>query len=141
VTEGPPARVEFVDPEPNGLAAMLGGLIQANLAAHPERAALLRPATVGILVVDAGVSVTLGLTGEAVSVTNDLVGSPEVVIRTDSETLTELSAVPLRFGFPDAMTAEGRAITGKLLRGDLRVSGLLRHPAIVSRLNRLLSVA
>jgi hypothetical protein len=39
------------------------------------------------------------------------------------------------------MTAQGRAATGKLVRRDLRVHGLIRHPGIVARLNRLLSVA
>jgi hypothetical protein len=34
------ATVEYVDEEPNGLAAILGGLIEANLAQHPEREAL-----------------------------------------------------------------------------------------------------
>jgi hypothetical protein len=39
------------------------------------------------------------------------------------------------------MTAEGRAVTRKLLTGDLKVRGLMSHPGVVSRLNRLLSVA
>jgi hypothetical protein len=32
-------------------------------------------------------------------------------------------------------------VSAKLVKGDLKVRGLLRHPAVVSRLNRLLSVA
>ena len=133
-------RVEYLDGEPNGLAAMIGGIIEGNLAAHPEREALLKPAHVGIVAVDAGVALTLRLAPGRVTVANDLSGRPQVVIRADSETLTELTSVPLRFGFPDAMTSAGRAATQKLLKRRLKVHGMAMHPGIVSRLNRLLSV-
>jgi hypothetical protein len=135
-------EVEYLDQEPNGLAAMIGGLIEANLAAHPERAALLqRRASVGIVAMDAGVGLTLRLAPGRVSVSNGITGKPQVVVQADSETLTELTSVPLRLGFPDAMTADGRAVTQKLLKRRLRVQGMVLHPGIVSRLNRLLSVA
>jgi hypothetical protein len=135
------SRVEFVAAEPSGLATLIGGLIEANLAAHPERSSLLRPAVVGLVAIDAGVAITLRIAPRGVTVMDGLAGRPQVVVEADSDTLTELSSVPLRLGFPDATTAEGRAITGKLVKGELKVRGLARHPGIVSRLNRLLSVA
>ncbi|MGH2674586.1 MAG: hypothetical protein ACRDKA_01730 [Actinomycetota bacterium] len=135
-------KVEYTDEEPNGLASMIGGLIEANVASHPERARFLGPpAVVGILARDADVACTVRLAPDRVTVANGLTGSRAVIVRADTETLTDLTTVPLRMGFPDAMTAAGRAVTAKLLRGELRVRGLLRHPAVVSRLNRLLSVA
>jgi hypothetical protein len=135
-------EVAYLDEEPNGLASMIGGLIEANLAAHPERAKLLRPrAAIGIVAADASVALTLRLAPGRVTVGNGLSGNPQVVIRASSETLTELSSVPLRFGFPDATTPEGRAAARKLFRGELKVQGLWLHPGIASRLNRLLSVA
>jgi hypothetical protein len=134
-------RVEYLDEEPNGLAAMIGGLIEGNLSQHPEREALLRPAHVGIVAVDAGVALTLRLAPGRVTVANGLARRSQVVIRTDSETLTELTSVPLRFGFPDATKRAGREATAKMLKGSLKVQGLALHPGIVSRLNRLLSVA
>lgn len=134
-------RVEYLEEEPSGLALMLGGLIEANLRADPERAALLRPGLVGIVAADAGVAITLRLAPGRVTVADGLLGRPQIVVRTDSETLTELSAAPLRLGFPDAMAAEGRAVLGKLRSGRLRVRGMLRHPVLLSRLNRLLSIA
>jgi hypothetical protein len=120
---------------------LIGGLIEANLAAHPERTSLLRPAVVGLVAIDVGVAITLRIAPRGVTVVDGLGGRPQVVVEADSDTLTELSSVPLRLGFPDPTTAEGRAITGKLVRGELKVRGLARHPGIVSRLNRLLSVA
>lgn len=135
------AAVEYADPEPNGLAAMIGGLIEANLRAHPERSSLLRPAVIGIVAADAEVACTVRLGPGRVSVANGLGGSPAVIVRADTQTLTELTTVPLRMGFPDAMTAEGRAVTRKLIKGRLKVRGLVTRPGVVSRLNRLLSVA
>ena len=134
-------RVEYLEEEPSGLATMLGGLIEANLEANPDRAELLRPALVGILAEDAGVANTLRLAPGRVTVADGLVGRPQLVVRTDSETLMELSAAPLRLGLPDALSPEGRAILGKLRSGRLRVRGMLLHPGLLSRLNRLLSVA
>ena len=93
--------MEYLDLEPNGLAAMIGGLIEANLGANPERGKLLPPrAAVGIVAVDAGVAITLRLAPDRVSVANGLGGKPQVVIRATSATLTELTSVPLRFRLP-----------------------------------------
>ena len=132
--------VEFADAEPNGLATMIGGLLEANLTAHPERSELVGPAVVGVLAQDAHVAITLDMSPERIVVRNGLAPRTDVTVRTDSITLTELSTTPLRLGFPDAMRAEGRKITRKLMSGDLAVRGLVRHPVVVSRLNRLLAV-
>ena len=120
---------------------MLGGLVEANVEANPERRRLLSPpAIVGIVATDASVAMTLHLSPSRVTVSNGLVGMPPLVVRTDSETLTDLSSVPLRFGLPDPTKEEGRAVLKKLQKGELRVKGMLTHPVLLSRVNRLLSV-
>ncbi len=135
------AAVRYMDAEPNGIATMLGGLIEANLAAHPERHRLLdRPATFAITATDADVSVTIHLGGGAVKVANGIRGRPDVAVRASSETLVGLSSVPLRFGLPDAMTKPGREVLGKVLRGELKVKGLITQSGRLGRLNALLSV-
>lgn len=133
-------HVRFADPEPNGLATMIGGLIEANLAAHPGRASLLKHATYSITAPDVGVSASIRLLPGSVTVRNGVIGRPDVRIESSSDDLLGLSSVPLRFGFPDAATPEGRAVTTKLLRRELKVRGLLAHPAKLARLNRLLTV-
>ena len=134
-------RVMYLDPEPNGLAAMLGGLIEANLAAHPEREGLLRrPATYAILARDVDVAVSIRLEPGVVKVRNGVASRPDLLVQADSGTLVGLSSVPLRFGLPDAGSKEGREVTRKLLTRDLRVRGLLRHPRKLATLNRLLAV-
>ena len=132
--------VEYLDPEPNGLAGMVGGLIQGNLERDPSRLALLRPARIGISASDAEVSISLHLSPGAVRVVGGLTDPLHLRVLADSDVLLELTAVPLRFGMPDVFAADGRAVVGKLLSGRLRVRGLLRHPGKVARLNRLLSV-
>jgi hypothetical protein len=134
------ATVEFADEEPNGLAAIIGGLIEANLQQHPEREALLKPAVVGITAPDVGVSITLQIAPGRVGIANGLQGKPHLLVEANSDTLIELSSVPLRFGLPDNMTKEGRAVTGSLLKGRIKVKGMTRHTARLARLNKLLSV-
>jgi hypothetical protein len=120
---------------------MLGGLIEANLAAHPDREALVaKPATYSIRARDAGVDISIRFSPSEVTIRNGVVGRPNVQIETDSDSLIGLSSVPLRFGFPDAMTKEGREVNRKLFRRELKVRGLVRHPGKLARLNKLLSV-
>ena len=133
--------VEYRDDEPNGLASMLGGLIEANLAAHPERGKLLaKTATYAIVATDADVAVSIRLGAGRVAVRNGVVGRPHIFVTTDSETLIGLSSVPLKFGLPDAMTKAGREVNRKLLKGQLKVKGLFLHPGKLARLNKLLAV-
>jgi hypothetical protein len=136
-------NVAYADREPNGLAAMVGGLIEANLRQHPERRSLLRPAVVELVAVDAGVSVRIALSPRQVTVSN---GSsrpdrPRVRVLADSDGLLFLSSAPLRFGLPDPMSSDGRAVLAKVLRRQIRISGLIAHPLTVARFARLLSVA
>ena len=137
-----PARVTYADDEPNGLATMLGGLIEGNLAQHPEREKLLKPAVIGIVAPDAGVAVTFVVSPGLVTVSN---GAPkrraDLIVKANSGVLIELSSVPLKFGLPDAMTPEGREVNRKLLKGEIKVKGMLLHPGKLARLNQLLSVA
>ena len=134
-------RVRYGDAEPSGLAQMLVGLIEANLAAHPDREALVaKRATYSIRARDAGVDVSIRFCPGEVTLRNGVVGRPDVQIETDSDSLIGLSSVPLKFGFPDAMTKEGRDVNRKLFRRELKVRGLLRHPGKLARLNKLLSV-
>ena len=134
-------EVVYGDDEPNGLGAMLGGIVEGNLSAHQERERLLaKRATFGIRATDIDVAVTIRLSPGRVEVRNGVIGRPDILVQTDSETLVGLSSVPLRLGLPDIGTAEGRAVNMKLLKGQLKVKGLFLHPGKLGRLNKLLSV-
>jgi len=135
------ARVAYVDAEPNGLAAMVGGLIEANLLRHPRRLQLLRPAVIDLVALDADVAVSLSFDRQQVRVANGIAnGRADVRVTTDSLSLVELAGAPLRLGLPDVLHPEGRRVARKVLAREIRIEGLLRHPLKLSRVTRLLSV-
>jgi hypothetical protein len=135
--------VEYADEEPNGLASLVGGLIEGNLQQHPERRLLLRPALVELSATDAGVSITIAIEPIGVRVRNGTMPWRQchLRVRASSESLLTLSTAPLRLGFPDPFMPPGREALGLVLSGRIRIAGLLRHPVRAARLTRLLSVA
>jgi hypothetical protein len=134
------AKVNYRDPQPNGMAMMLGGIIEANLRAHPDREALLaKRATYSISAPDVGAAASIRLARGDVTVRNGLVGKPNIRIEAGSDTLIGLSAVPLRFGLPDLTTKEGRELGRKLAKRELKIKGVLWHPSKLARLNKLMS--
>ena len=135
--------VRYLDPEPHGLAGMLGGLIEGNLKAHPDRARLViegKQATYSIVATDVAVAASIRFSPHGVAVRNGVVGRPDVMIETDTDTLLALSTVPLRFGLPDPVSTEGRHVDRKLFKRELSVRGLVRHPRKLARLNRVMSI-
>jgi hypothetical protein len=130
-----------VGPEPSGLASMVAELIEQNLARDPARRTLLRPTVAVLDAPDADVTVFLRIRRDDVRVGDGDVPDAHVRIRSDSGRLLDLTTAPLRFGLPDLLTAEGRAIVGDLLLRRIRIRGLLLHPLRLARLTKLLSVA
>lgn len=134
--------VRFADAEPNGLADLVGRLIDANLQNDPDRERLLGSTVVELSASDADTHATLDLARDGVVVSNGRSnGRAHLRIRADAYDLVEFAGAPLRLGLPDVLDAGGRAALGRVLRGRVRVSGMLRHPVRLSRFNRLLSVA
>jgi len=134
--------VALVDAEPSGLAEMLAGLLEANLARRPGRVRLIRPAVVELGATDAAVTVTVRTRRGSIEIANGA-ASPRADLRihASSHDLLALSAAPLRLGFPDPFHQQGRAMLGRVVGGRVRISGMLRHPVLLSRFARLLSVA
>lgn len=135
-------RVALADREPNGLAEMLANLLEANLAARPRRRALLRPAVVELDAVDAQVEATVRISPGAVEVSNGP-ANPGAQVRIDAraQDLLAMAAAPLLLGLPNPFRREGRNVLGRVLRREVRIDGMLRHPVVLSRFARLLSVA
>ncbi|HEY1331407.1 MAG TPA: hypothetical protein VGH10_08040 [Actinomycetota bacterium] len=124
---------------PNPMAAMIGGLLEANLRAHPERASLLdRPGTVAVLATDVEVGVTVRMGGGRAIVRNGVIGRPDAVVRAPSSDLMSLSKVPTRFGIPDVSKPEARELVRKIATRKLRIAGVVLGGAQLARFSKLL---
>jgi hypothetical protein len=133
--------VRFADAEPNGLADLVGRLIQTNLEAEPDRRGLLHDAVVLLTATDAAIEATVTVSNAGVAVSNGSAGRrPHLVLAADAYDLIELAGAPLRFGFPDVMDPQGRSVIRRIVTRHVRVSGMVRHPIRLSRFTRLLSV-
>jgi hypothetical protein len=130
-----------------GLRGLVEALLDANLARDPRRACLItRREAAALRATDAGLAVTLqflpGAVGGAGTVLVHDGEDPwaEIVVHAPSAALLELAAAPSRFGLPDVLHPDGRAIVGDLVRRRIRVQGLARHLGTLRRLSQLLSV-
>jgi hypothetical protein len=134
--------VAYADDEPNGLASLVGRLLEANLETDPRRRRLLRPSVVDLTATDADVSVKVRLARDLAEVANGGAGlGAHVAVEARAQDLLDLAASPLRLGLPDLLHRSGRSVVKRIVRRDVRVSGMLRHPVRMSRFLRLLSVA
>lgn len=131
--------VRYEGGEPEGLASMLGELIEQNLLRDPRRHRLLRPAMVVVRARDAGVGVSIRMRPGDVLVTPGVDPEARVGITSSGRDLLAMAAAPLRFGLPDLTTREGRYVVAAILTGRIRVRGLLTRLPVVRRFTMLLS--
>ncbi len=137
------AQVDYADEEPSAFASMLGGLIQANVESRLEKqqdfATLV--ARVGIWVTDIDEGVTLDFKGGRLMVHNGLKPRSTITIRTDAETVMSLSNLKIgALGMPVYYDEVGRGVAGKLLRGKLKIDGLLPNVMTLNAVTRIFSV-
>jgi len=131
-----------VDPDVEGLGVMLADLIRGNMEADPSRAKLLEGVVgkVNLRARDAEVAVGMEFRGGQLFVHARPFPKADLDVDTDADTLMGMSNVPLRLGMPDVATADGRAVIAKIVRGRLKVRGMVTRPKLLTRLQRLLSV-
>jgi hypothetical protein len=135
--------VEYADDEPSAFASMLGGLIEANVRTRPEKEddfdSLV--ARVGIWVTDIDEGVTLDFKGGKLIVHNGLKPRRTLTIRTDADTVMNLSNLKIGpLGIPVYYDGVGRGIAAKLLRGKLKIDGLLPNVMTLNTVTRIFSV-
>ena len=135
--------VEYASSEPSALAEMLGGLIEANVLAHPDKRrdfdALV--ARVGFWVTDIDEGVTLVFDAGKLTVYNGLEPRRRITIRAETETVMSLSNLKIGFfGLPVYYDSVGRGVALKLVRGKLKIDGLLPNIATLNRVTRIFSV-
>jgi hypothetical protein len=137
------ALVEYADDEPSAFASMLGGLIEANVRTRPEKERDFDSlaARIGIWVTDIDEGVTLEFKRGHLIVHNGLTPRRTLTIRTDAETVMNLSNLKIGlFGLPVYYDGVGRGVAFKLLQGKLRIDGLLSNVATLNTVTRIFSV-
>lgn len=139
----PPVLVDYADQEPSAFASLLGGLIEANVKGRAEK----QPdfdvlvARVGFWVTDIDEGVTLDFKGGKLTVHNGLKPRRTITIRADAETVMSLSNLKIGlFGMPVYYDEVGRGVATKLLRGKLKIDGLLPNVITLNRVTRIFSV-
>jgi hypothetical protein len=135
--------VEYASKEPSAFAEMLGGLIEANVLANPDKRKDFESlvARVGIWVTDIDEGVTLVFDAGRLTVYNGLEPRRTITIRADAETVMSLSNLKIGpFALPVYYDEVGRGVALKLLRGKLRIDGLVTNIAILNRVTRIFSV-
>jgi SCP-2 sterol transfer family len=142
---GVSSPVEYADGEDaSAFGQMLGGLIEANVSSRPEKRRdfdRLR-ARVGVYVTDIGEGVTLDFGGGHLLVRNGLEPDRDVTIRADADTVMQLSNVRIGFaGMPNYLDATGRQVMARMLKGQLRIEGLVGNLTTLNQVTRLFSVS
>jgi hypothetical protein len=133
-----------VGAEDNGLASMVAGLIEQNLADRPDKRADFARLNgrVAIVAEDAGVALTLEFARGSLTVHDGIVGVPDVSVRASSDDVVNLSLVELlpRIGLPDPRGPYARQVFQGSRDGRIRVYGALGHLPLMLRLTRVMSV-
>jgi len=136
--------VEYADQEPSAISSMLGGLIEANVKGREEKQGDFENlvARVGIFVTDIAEAVTLDFKGGKLVVHNGLKPRRTITIRADADTVMSLSNLKIGvLGLPVYVDEVGRGVAMKLLRGSLKIDGLLPNILTLNAVTRIFSVA
>ncbi len=135
--------VEYADQEPSAFSSMLGGLIEANVKGRVEKQGDFEKLVgrVGIFVTDIDEAVTLDFKGGKLVVHNGLEPRRTITIRADADTVMALSNLKIGpFGLPIYVDEVGRGVAMKLLRGSLKIEGLLPNLRTLNAVTRIFSV-
>lgn len=128
--------------EENGLANMVAELLRANTEsnAYKKRVFSRMNGSVALCATDAGVSLTLVFDRGLCVVHDGILPGTRTSVTADSDSILELSNVRIVGGLPNLFDAAGRGVASKVIRGTIRLRGLLRHPVTLTRLGIVLSV-
>lgn len=129
--------------EDNGLAVMMATMMSQNLVDHPERRADFDRLVgrIAIVAEDAGVALTMELTGGRAILHDGIVGIPDLTIRGGAEVIADLSRMETgRFGLPDPRGPVNQAMFAALRERRLRLYGLPAGLPLLVRMGKVLAI-
>ena len=123
-------------------ASILAELLSSNLAQHPGKMEVFRKirGAVAIDLPDIEAAVTLVFEGGRLRIEEGIAGSPDLVIRTESDRVMDLNALRIVGGLPWYFDGAGRKVLGHLASGKLKIEGMFSHPILLTRLTKVMSV-
>ena len=65
---------------------------------------------------------------------------PAIIIKTSSDLVTDLNMLNICFGLPYYFDAAGRNVISHILKGRLKIKGMLLHLTLLTRLTIIMSV-
>jgi hypothetical protein len=125
-----------------GLADMVSNLILQNLEQKPHKLGSFRAlhSNVVIAASDIEITITLAFQSGKLTIYNGIVGKADLKIVTDHDVILELSLINICMGLPNYFDKTGRDILKKLLLGNLKIEGMLKHPLQLTHLTKIFSV-
>jgi hypothetical protein len=131
--------------EPNGVAFVLGALLEENFINFPERADFAaRMKTTAVHSVDTGETVTQVWGPAAVKLKPGIVGNPKVTVKATVDQITEVSQLKMKAGglLPVGLlfSKRGMKVLGQILTHKLVVKGLIKHPITALRFIAIVSI-
>jgi hypothetical protein len=125
-----------------GLAEMMFNLIRQNLEQKPQRLSSFRALNSNVVIVarDIDITVTLAFKGGELTIYNGIVGKADLKIIADHDAILGLSLINIFMGLPNYLDRTGRDILKKLLLGNLKIKGMLKHPLQLIHLTKIFSV-
>ena len=125
-----------------GLAEMLFNLLRQNLEQNPQKWSSFEALDSNVVMVarDIDITLTLAFRKGTLKIYNGIVGKPDLKIMANHDVILELSLINIRMGLPDYFDKTGRNVFKKILMGELKIEGLLRHPLQLTHLTKIFSI-
>jgi len=125
-----------------GLAEMLFNLLRQNLEQNPQKMSSFEALGSNVVMVarDIDITITLIFKRGELKIYDGAVGDVDLKIIADHDAILDLSLINIFMGLPNYFDKIGRTILKKVLLGDLKIKGLLRHPIQLTHLTKIFSV-
>jgi hypothetical protein len=125
-----------------GLAEMMFNLIRQNLEQKPKRLSSFKALNSNVVIVARDIDITVTLAFKKVDLTiyNGIVGKPDLKIIADHDAILDLSLIKISIGLPNYFDRTGRDILRKLIFGNVKIEGMLKHPLQLIHLTKIFSV-
>jgi hypothetical protein len=125
-----------------GLAEIVFNLIRQNLEQKPQKLSSFQTLNSNVVIVakNIDITVTLAFKKGKLTIYNGIVGRADLKIIADHDAILDLSLINICMGLPNYLDGTGRNIMKKLLLGNLKIEGMLKHPLQLIYLTKIFSV-